>query len=83
MRIFEFERQDGTRDFDYTAPHGARILSKIVAKDRVKLEKIIHSTEGRLRALAERALSEEYPTPTPPPAPRTFWARLRWLITGK
>jgi hypothetical protein len=83
MRIFEFERLDGTSDFDYTVPHGAKVLDKIVAKSEVKIKKIIHSTEGRLRALAERALTEEYPTPMPPPAPASFWGRFRWLFTGK
>lgn len=83
MRIFYFRRLDGSQDWDYTVPYGATILEKYVAKDRVKIEKIIHSTEGRLRALAERALAEEYPTPAPPPGPQTFWGRVRWLLTGK
>lgn len=83
MRIFQFTRPDGTSDYDFTVPHGATITRKVVAKSEPAIKRVIAYSEGRLRALAERALAEEYPTPTPPPAPRTFWARLRWLVTGK
>lgn len=83
MHIYRFQRADGSQDCDFTVPAGATILDDVAADSEIRLVKLIHMSEGRMRALAERARAEQFPAPTAATLPRTFLGRLRWLFTGK
>lgn len=83
MKIYRFERADGTQDCDFSVPSGARVLAEHRADTEVRLTKLILSSEGRMKALAERARAEMFPEPNVSNLPRTFFGRLRWLFTGR
>lgn len=83
MVIYEFVRPDGSQGLDYSVPEGAKIVEKFAADSEVKLVKLIQFSEGRLKALAERALQEQFPPPDVSTIPRSFFGRMRWLFTGK
>lgn len=83
LRIFVFERKDGTLWADYSEAFakraGVKIVHTIVAETRAEMEGVIKEPglflPERVRALAERGLSEfmargQQPEPPPARAPR-------------
>lgn len=98
MQIFAFLKPDGTYGADYSREFAARsgqIVAEFKATTGEQIKGVIANpgshSPARVRALAERALSELQGRALPPvdaPVPqsvreRNLWRRLRWVFTGK
>jgi hypothetical protein len=87
--IYEFKRADGSVWADFSLPDSdVTILNEWTVDTWEEINDVIHSTTGRVQALAERALNEklaETPRldPTPVTEDRGFLGRLKYLFTGK
>lgn len=98
MRIYVFQRPDGSFGADYSETYAkrmGRIVETHSAKFRAGFEALIANpgtrAPARVRALAERGLAELVARKAPPvdaPVPadvreRNFWRRLRWVFVGR
>jgi Glu-tRNA(Gln) amidotransferase subunit E-like FAD-binding protein len=93
MNIYVFQRADGSEWADYRLPEGAKVKRLIVATRVAEIEKI-SKEGGRVGALAERRLKEITSSSVQPQREldaqvaqavreHGFFARLKWLLSGK
>lgn len=84
MDIYVFKRPDGSEWADFRLPENAAELRRVHADSVEQMRTVAANETGRIRALAERALSEAQPESAPAAltADRGFLGRMKWLFTG-
>lgn len=99
MKIFVYERPDGSQGADYSEAycrHNGKIVATHELNTRRDMEALARDGESpRIKALATRALKEflarnQQPEPQVTWSPamatvkdRRFMGRLKWLLTGR
>lgn len=81
--IYHFKR-DGHEWADYKLPEGAELIRKIDISDFDAMTKAFKTESGRIRALAERALTQhKNEVADVEIIKRSFWERLKYVFRGK
>jgi hypothetical protein len=76
MNIYVFRRSDGTEWADFRVPPGAKTVRTFSIDSEKKIQRVIKRETGRVKALAERALTE---MPVCPAKPSRLDRVRRWV----
>ena len=82
MKIYVFDRA-GLQWADYRLPEGTTALRTIAINTNADAVRHLKNETGRIAALIERAQMEIKQDPMTSIRERSFFGRLKWLVTGK